>query len=91
MEIKNRGCSAIGGSNKDNLYAYFFKTKDKICEAHMDAEKYSEEELIEGIESGLRTEAEVNEIRNKSYETERIKLSNGSNVQYKVKRGNLSK
>lgn len=35
----------------------------------MDAEKYSEEELIEDIESGLGTEAEVNEIRNKSYET----------------------
>ncbi|MGN7400848.1 hypothetical protein ACTHO0_13435 [Cytobacillus praedii] len=60
-------------------------------EAHIDAEKYLEEELIEDIDSGPRTEAEVNEIRNKSYETERIKLSNGSDVQYKVKRGNLSK
>ncbi|MED3573811.1 hypothetical protein [Cytobacillus praedii] len=60
-------------------------------EAHIDAEKYLEEELIEDIDSGPRTEAEVNEIRNKSNETERIILSNGSDVQYKVKRGNLSK
>lgn len=69
----------------------FFYTKDKSVlidwEAHIDAEKYLEEELIEYIDSGPRTEAEVNEIRNKSYETERIKLSNGSDVQYKVKRG----
>ena len=70
-------------------------------EAHIDAEKYSEEELIEDIELGLRTESEVNEIRNKSYETERIKLSDGNDVQYKVyvgdvwvrtlTKGNLSK
>lgn len=46
--------------------------------------KNSEDELIEDIESGLRTEAVVNEIRKKSYETERIKLSYGNDVLYKV-------
>lgn len=71
----------------------FESLKDKLAlfnwEAHIDAEKYSEEELIEDIESGFRTEAEVNAIRNKSYETEKIKLSYGNDVLYKVNVGDV--
>ncbi|ERI11631.1 hypothetical protein [Aneurinibacillus aneurinilyticus] len=67
--------------------------KDKLAffdwEAHIDAEKYWEEELKEDIESGFRTDTEVNEIISKSYETEKVKLSYGNDVLYKVNIGEV--
>lgn len=58
-------------------------------EAHIDAEKYWEEEIKEDIETGFRTKEEVNEIINKSYKTEKIKLSYGSDILYKVNVGDV--
>lgn len=71
----------------------FESLKDKLAlfdwEAHIDADKYWESELKEDIELGFRTEAELNKIRNKSYKTEKIKLSYGEDILYKVNVGDV--
>lgn len=58
-------------------------------EAHINAETYCNEELKEDIVSGFRTKDEVNEIINKSYKTEKVKLSYGDDVLYKVNVGDI--
>ncbi|WP_230322475.1 MULTISPECIES: hypothetical protein [Bacillus] len=67
--------------------------KDKLAlfdwEAHIDAEMYWDEELKEDIVTGFRTKNEVNEIINKSYKTEKVKLSYGDDVLYKVNVGEV--
>ncbi|WP_246234823.1 hypothetical protein [Bacillus aquiflavi] len=56
-------------------------------ELHIDAEIYWESELKEEIELGYRTKADVEEIRNKAYKTEKVGL--GDDVLYKVHTGDV--
>lgn len=67
--------------------------KDKLAlfdwEPHINDEKYWDEELKEDIESGFRTKDEVNEIINKSYRSEKVRLSYGDDILYKVNVGDV--
>lgn len=67
--------------------------KDKLTlfewEAHIDANKYWEEDLNENIELGLSTKDKISAIINKSYKTEKIKLNYGYDVLYKVNVGDI--
>lgn len=67
--------------------------KDKLAlfdwEAHIDTEMYWDEELKEDIVTGFRTKDEINEIINKAYKIQKIKLSDGDDVLYKVNVGEV--
>ncbi|MEI4804018.1 hypothetical protein ACIGHG_12935 [Bacillus sp. NPDC077411] len=58
-------------------------------EAHIDTEMYWDKELKEDIVTGFRTKDEVNEIINKAYKIQKIKLSDGDDVLYKVNVGEV--
>lgn len=58
-------------------------------EAHIDTEMYWDEELKEDIVTGFRTKDEINEIINKAYKIQKIKLSDGDDVLYKVNVGEV--
>lgn len=58
-------------------------------ETHIHAYEYWESELKEDIESGFKTEAEVEDIKNKSYKTEKLRLSYGDDIRYRVNVGDV--
>ncbi|MGG3925134.1 hypothetical protein ABET51_03890 [Metabacillus fastidiosus] len=58
-------------------------------EAHIAAEIYWGTELKEDIVLESRTKGEVNEIINKSYKAEKVKLSYGNDILYKVNVGDV--
>ncbi|WP_053367935.1 hypothetical protein [Bacillus sp. FJAT-27245] len=71
----------------------FESLKDKLAlfdwEAHINAEVYFEKELVEDLQLGFRTEAELNKIRNQSYVNETIQFSYGNDILYKVNVGDV--
>lgn len=58
-------------------------------ELHIDRDEYWESEFTEDIESGFKTKSEVEDIKNKSYKTEKISLSYGNDTRYRVNVGDV--
>ncbi|MGG0174833.1 hypothetical protein [Gottfriedia acidiceleris] len=72
----------------------FESIKNKLAlfdwEAHINVKIYSEnEDFNVNIQAEVLTEAEVNEIRNKSYEIEKIKEQHGNFIDYKINIGDV--
>lgn len=71
----------------------FESLKDKLAlfdwEAHINTYWFWESELDSSSPYGAFTEAEVNELRNKTYEIEKYKGFRGNNTEYKVNVGDV--
>lgn len=67
--------------------------KDKLdlfeWEVYINDDMYWDSDLKEDIATGFQTQAEVEEIINKSYIAEKVKLSHGDDILYKINVGDV--